>query len=55
MNERNNKCPKCGSGLLARIGKIIYCLESSCDWAIQSKRKEDEQIKTINEQSQKWQ
>jgi hypothetical protein len=52
--KRNNCCPKCGSNLIARIWKIIYCLDNNCDWAIQSKRKEDLEIKTINEQADNW-
>ena len=44
MIERRKECPKCKGTLLARLGNIIYCLNSSCDWAIQSKRKDDKEI-----------
>ena len=54
MQNRANCCPKCGSNLLAKIWKIIYCLKDDCDWAVQSKRKDDEKIETINEQKDKW-
>jgi len=53
--ERNECCPKCGSSLLARIWKIIYCLNSSCDFAVQSKRESDKDIKSIQELQQEWQ
>jgi len=42
--KRTNVCPKCGSKIIVRQGIFIFCTESSCDWAIQSKRKEDIQI-----------
>jgi uncharacterized Zn finger protein (UPF0148 family) len=46
MDERRilKKCPKCGYNLLARDGCVIICLDSNCDWAVQSKRQEDSNI-----------
>jgi len=55
MTERRKECPKCKGTLLARLGNIIYCLNSVCDWAIQSKREDDKNILTVNEQSKEWQ
>lgn len=52
--RKYKNCPKCGNGLLAREGKFIFCLMSNCDWAIQSKRSEDKNIKTIGDIKKDW-
>jgi ribosomal protein L37AE/L43A len=53
MIERKDCCPKCQSTLLARSGWFIFCLK--CDWAVQKKRKSDDEIKEINQLKQEWQ
>jgi ribosomal protein L37AE/L43A len=47
--SRENICPKCKSRILAREGIFIFCTEHTCDWAVQSKRKEDVQIPLFSE------
>jgi len=46
---RADSCPKCKSKLLARAGIFIFCTEHSCDWAVQSKRKEDIRVPLFSE------
>lgn len=55
MEKRKDKtCPKCGSQLLAREGKFIFCLNFSCNWAVQSQRDTDKEIKSVPEIKKEW-
>jgi len=54
MTERISGCPKCKSKLIAREGRFIFCLESSCNWAVQGQRKTDKEIKGFNQVKQEW-
>ena len=54
MKDRSGTCPKCGSYLLARESKFIFCLESGCNWAVQGKRKDDKDITDIQKLKEDW-
>lgn len=53
--NRNNCCPKCGGKLLARCGDKIFCLDSSCEWFVISKREDDKKLPDIHELKDNWQ
>jgi len=53
--ERKNQCPKCGGNLLARSDNKIICLNPSCNWFIESKRKGDGSLPDFNELKSNWQ
>ncbi len=49
-------CPTCGYHLLARSNDTIFCLNSGCDWHIESKRSKDKEvIPEINNLKKMWQ
>lgn len=52
MKDRKNCCPKCGYELLCREGDNIICLR--CDWEIESKRQDDEELFKISELKEMW-
>ena len=53
MTDRKDGCPKCKSKLIARSGWFIFCLK--CDFAVQSKREIDKEIKEFSQIKQEWQ
>jgi len=55
MIERKGCCPKCGYRLLARKDNLIICLSTTCNWSIESKRKEDNELKYIAQLKEEWQ
>ena len=50
----NSNCPVCGFKFLVRDNNEIHCLKAECDWKIEAKRKQDEQMPTLKDIKDTW-